>query len=451
MKAEESSLVPITSRNGHVRHIPVAHLRPGPWQPRRVFDEQTLTELALSIKAKGVLTPLRVVRAPAGLGYLIVAGERRWRAADMAGITELPCLVMSRDPEDSELQELAILDNLHRSNLRPGEEARAIRELDRLGIKQSEIAHGLGKSQTWVSQRIAIAKLPDTALEQLDSGTITREEALALTRLLDCPELVEACLEPDGKQLRERLHGHVPDAVGERVQAVLRTLELERQREAWIARMRSEGHRVLDEPPRESDRRFVRLLQGSTTARVHQEARLSCEAWAWELGRPIRLCTDPAALQRALSHPRQGGVIDQARQEELHRVLGRQAARDATIRAWLATSRGLETSEIALLARERIRVMMSTDDRSLARLGEWLGVAGDRAERVAAAEQEIGNASERRLIQLWFALEAAQAASYAVVPTWLEPWLERIGFVDPDRPSTPLASSELTGDMENET
>ena len=182
-------------------------------------------ELALSIKVQGVLTPLRVVRSPAGLGYLIVAGERRWRAASLAGINELPCLLLNADVENNTLCELAILDNLHRANLRPGEEARAVAELDRLGMTQREIAQRLSKSVAWVSQRLMLAKLPEATLKQLDNGIITREEALGLSKLLEYPELIEACLEPDGRLLKARLGGHVPEEVSERVQAVMRVLE----------------------------------------------------------------------------------------------------------------------------------------------------------------------------------------------------------------------------------
>lgn len=425
------------SINGHIRQIPLADLQPGPWQPRRVLDEESLVELALSIKTQGVLTPLRVVRASTGIGYLIVAGERRWRAAGLAGIPEVPCLVMDGAAEESQLRELAVLDNLHRANLRPGEEARAIAELDALGLTQREIAQRLGKSPAWVSQRLAIAKLPDLALQQLDTGTITREEALALSRLLNYPDLVQACLETDGRRLRARLSGHVPEGLGARVQAVLRALEMERQRDNWIARMRAEGHRVLDEVPRENDRRYMRLLQGSELARAHQESRLSCEAWAWEHGRPVRFCTNPPALHQAAANSLRTDPVEQARQAERRRVLEREALRDTTIRAWLVTSRGLETWELALLARERIRALTSTDDRILARLGDWLGIAGDRGARVAAAKSELASASERRLIQLWFVIECAHAMSHAVVPTWLAPWLERLGFVEPDETTPP--------------
>jgi ParB family chromosome partitioning protein len=164
-----------------IRMIAVSDLRPGPWQPRTLFDQPSLEELAASMKTQGVLTPLRVVPISGDAhGYFIVAGERRWRAAGIAGITDLPCMVMDQRADEGALRQMALLDNLHRSNLRPGEEARGVAELDRLGMSNRLIADRLGKSQVWVSHRLAIARLPESALRQLDQGRITIEEARGL-------------------------------------------------------------------------------------------------------------------------------------------------------------------------------------------------------------------------------------------------------------------------------
>lgn len=418
-------------KNLQIVRIPRGDLRPGPWQPRRLFDEDRLAELAESLKTEGVLTPLRVTPAPESAGYLIVAGERRWRAAGLAGISELPCIILEEQVGEERLRELAILDNLHRADLRPGEEARAVAKLECLGLTQRDIAERLGKSPGWVSQRLTIAKLPDLAIEQLDNGAITREEAKALTKLADYPELVLACLEPDGKRLKERLGGHVPSGVGERLQAVRRALEIERQRNTWAVKMRAGGHRVLDEPLGEGTKRYVRLPQGSEISRVHQQAGLSCEVWTWEHGQPVRYCDNRTALQHVLTEVHTVDPMERLRQEEHRQMIEREGARDAIIRAWLATSPCVQTTELAILARERIRTMTWSDDRLLARLGGWLGIMGDRAERVAAAQQELACASERRLIQLWFLMEIGQAISYSPIPAWLLPWLQGLGYVDP--------------------
>jgi ParB/RepB/Spo0J family partition protein len=305
--------------------------------------------LAASLSSRGILSPLRVIQAPDHDGYLIVAGERRWRASALAGITDLPCLVLSGDSKDGTLQELAILDNLHRANLRPGEEARAIAKLEQYGFSQSEIAVRLGKSQGWVSQRLAMARLPEVALEQLDDGLITREEALLLAKLADHPELIHACLEPNGKQLANRLGGHVSAMLGERVQAARRFLERERERLVWTTSAQADGHRVLDVPVGEGDRRYSRLLPGSEAARVHQEVRLRCEVWAWEHGRPVRYCDKPTELKRAMLDIARLDPAAKAREDERRLLLEREGARDATLRAWLAITTYLETDELAML------------------------------------------------------------------------------------------------------
>ena len=423
----------LMTANDHIQHIPLEALRPGPWQPRKAFNEEALQELAGSIRSHGVLTPLRVVPAHAGQGYLIVAGERRWRAAGQIGMAALPCVVMDDGVDDELLHELAILDNLHRANLLPAEEARAVADLSRLGVKQQEIALRLGKSSSWVSQRLAISRLPDIALDRLDNGTVTREEAFALTKLRDYPDLMEACLEPTGNRLKARLGAHVPSSVGPRVQAVMRLFEFERQQKDWATKMREAGHCVLEQAPKDGDRRYIKLVQGSDVARAHQKARLSCEAWAWGNNRPQRYCTDPQALQTAIAAIPSSDPWERARQEESRRILDREASRDSVIKAWLATSRGLSSTELGILARERIDAIVQIDERLLARIGRWLGAEGDRDERAELAQKELDTASERRLIQLWFLLEAAHSMSYSVVPSWLAPWLQDLGFIEPDR------------------
>ncbi len=418
-------------KNEPIQQIPLADLKPGPWQPRRLFDEEALRELASSIRSHGVLTPLRVVPKHVGNSYLIVAGERRWRAANIVGLTELPCIVMDRDIKDTSLRELAVLDNLHRANLRPGEEVRAVANLDCWGMKRQDIIEQLGKSPTWVSQRLAMSKLPDTALAYLDNGTITREEAITLCKLIEYPDLLEACLEPEGELLKTRLAAHVPHGIGERARAVMRVLEMEREQEDWARKMTSEGHHLLARVPRDGDHRYIKLIQGSEAARAHQEARLSCEAWAWEHGRPVRYCTNPQALQEAIARFPERDPYKRLKQEERQRILEREAARDAIIKAWLATSRALEDGELVMLARERISTLIQSDERLLGRLGVWLGGNGNRAESTKLTKFELDTAGERRLIQLWFLIEAAHAMSHSVIPSWLEPWLKELGFADP--------------------
>ena len=171
-----------------------------------------------------------------------------------------------------------------------------------------------------MSQRLSISRLPNSALLLLDKGAITREEALALTKLQDHPELIEACLEPSGKYLKVWLGAHVSNSIGSRVQAVMRAFELERQRNDWEIKMRAAGHSVLEQVPKDGDRRFVKLTQGSEAARAHQNGKLSCEAWGWDNGRPVRYCTKPEDLQGAIARIPGIGQMERARQEERHRI-----------------------------------------------------------------------------------------------------------------------------------
>ena len=377
--------------------------------------------------------PLRVVPDQKSQSYLVVAGERRWRAATQLGLTTLPCIVMDEAVNDELLHELAILDNLHRANLLPAEEARAVADLDGLGVKQQEIASRLGKSPSWVSQRLAISRLPEIVLRHLDNGTVTREEAFALTKLQEYPDLIEECLEPTGNKLKARLGAHVPSSIGPRVQAFMRLFEFQRQQKDWATKMKGAGHHVLEQVPKDGDHRYVELVQGSDMARVHQNAKLSCEAWAWKNNRPQRYCTNPQAMHAAIVEAPATDPWERARQEKNLRILDREASRDAVIKAWLATSRGLSSTELGILARERISAIVEIDSRLLARIGRWLGAEGDRLKQAELAQKELDNASERRLIQIWFLLEAAHSMSYSVVPSWLAPWLQDLGFIEPDR------------------
>lgn len=129
-----------------VQTLPLREIEPDPDQPRKSFDEQTLAELAASIAEHGLIQPIAVRPLPAG-GYGIVAGERRWRACRMAGLTEAPVVV--KDVSEEQAMELALVENLQREDLDPVEEASGIRELmTRCDLTQAEAAQKLGKSRS---------------------------------------------------------------------------------------------------------------------------------------------------------------------------------------------------------------------------------------------------------------------------------------------------------------
>ena len=168
-----------------VQYIPLGRIRPNPQQPRHSFDEEGLAELAASIRSCGILQPLTVRRA--GDGYELVAGERRLRAARIAGLREVPCLVAQVGEEDSAL--LALMENLQRRDLDCWEEAQAIaRLISRYGLSQEEAARRLGRAQPTVANKLRLLRLPEDVRALLRENGLTERHARALLRLQD-PEV----------------------------------------------------------------------------------------------------------------------------------------------------------------------------------------------------------------------------------------------------------------------
>ena len=168
-----------------VQYIPLGRIRPNPQQPRRSFDEEGLAELAASIRSCGILQPLTVRRA--GEGYELVAGERRLRAARIAGLREVPCLVAQVGEEDSAL--LALMENLQRRDLDCWEEAQAIaRLISRYGLSQEEAARRLGRAQPTLANKLRLLRLPEDVRALLRENGLTERHARALLRLQD-PEV----------------------------------------------------------------------------------------------------------------------------------------------------------------------------------------------------------------------------------------------------------------------
>ena len=160
------------------RTLPVAFLKPGKYQPRKNFADDALAELAASIKEKGVLTPI-LVRPLGADAYEIVAGERRWRAAQMAKLHDVPVVV--RELADAEALELAIIENVQRADLNPIEEAAAYQELiDRFGRTQEQVAQEVGKSRPHVANTIRLLRLPNSVKALLQEGKLTAGHARTL-------------------------------------------------------------------------------------------------------------------------------------------------------------------------------------------------------------------------------------------------------------------------------
>jgi ParB family chromosome partitioning protein len=166
-----------------VRLIPIDRLAPSPLQPRRVFDEAGLDELAESLRARGVLQPLLARPSPSHEGHFeIVAGERRWRAAQRAGLHEVP--VLARDLDDRETLEVALVENLQRQDLNPMEEAEGYRRLlDEFGHGQEALAGVVGKSRSHVANTLRLLQLPDRVRDMVSGGELSAGHARALLAL----------------------------------------------------------------------------------------------------------------------------------------------------------------------------------------------------------------------------------------------------------------------------
>ena len=168
------ALLPRSEGGG--KQVAVGSLVVSPLQPRRSFDEEALAELAASIAEKGVLQPLLV--RPVADGYEIVAGERRFRAAQRAGLDRVPVVV--RSLSDRETLEIAIVENLQREDLNPVDEARAFRQLMEFGLTQEDVAQAVGKSRSAVANSLRLLGLPDAALASVERGEISAGHARAI-------------------------------------------------------------------------------------------------------------------------------------------------------------------------------------------------------------------------------------------------------------------------------
>lgn len=168
--------------------LSVNEVEPNREQPRKEFDEKALSELSKSIEKNGVIQPI-LVRPVTGGAYQIVAGERRWRAARMAGLTEVPVVIREMSDEDAAV--FALIENLQREDLNPVEEAEGIRSLiEEFGMTQEEAADRVGKSRTAVTNTLRLLKLPADILSMVAKGKITAGHARALISLSDEGEML---------------------------------------------------------------------------------------------------------------------------------------------------------------------------------------------------------------------------------------------------------------------
>lgn len=183
----EEKIVSVTPKE-EVIELKLSELRPNPYQPRKVFDEEKLQELANSIKEHGVFQPIIVKKSIKG--YEIIAGERRYKASQLAGKETIPAII--RDFTDENMMEIALLENLQRENLNSIEEATAYQKLlTSLKVTQEELANKLGKSRSHITNMLGLLELPEEVKEMIANEKITMSHARVLSKMKDKDEIIK--------------------------------------------------------------------------------------------------------------------------------------------------------------------------------------------------------------------------------------------------------------------
>ena len=178
-----------SSQESGIQTLRISEIEPKSDQPRKYFDTESLTQLSESIAQHGLIQPI-VVRESGGGFYQIIAGERRWRAAKMAGLTEIPAIIIQADALKA--AELAIIENVQREDLNPYEEADAYATLmDKFDLTQEEVASRVGKSRSAVANAMRLLDLPDEVIEMLKTGDISAGHARALLGLKNKDDIVD--------------------------------------------------------------------------------------------------------------------------------------------------------------------------------------------------------------------------------------------------------------------
>ncbi len=198
--------------------IPLSEIRSNPYQPRKTFDEDALNELAESIKEYGIVEPIIVKKSIKG--YEIVAGERRTKAAKIAGLTSIPAIV--KDFTDDEMQEIALLENIQREDLNPIEEAEGISAIiSARGLTQEEFAKKFGKSRSYITNLLGILKLPEEVKDMVKDRSISMSHARSLSKLDDQEKMIKIAKKIVKENLNvrdiEKLLSSKPSAVKARV------------------------------------------------------------------------------------------------------------------------------------------------------------------------------------------------------------------------------------------
>lgn len=216
-----------------VAKISIDRLRVNPFQPRKVFEEAALQELSDSIKEHGILQP--IVARKAGKNYEIVVGERRFRAAKLAGLKEVPTIV--KELTDQQMMELAILENLQREDLTPIEEAEAYQRLmEALNLTQEQLAFRLGKSRPYIANHVRLLSLPDPVREMISSKQLTMGHGRALLGLKKKNQIVETAQ----KTVKEQLNVRQLEALVQRLNENVPRETIEPKKDLFVEEKQSE-------------------------------------------------------------------------------------------------------------------------------------------------------------------------------------------------------------------
>ena len=249
-------------------HLPVTQVRPNPYQPRQHFDQERLDELAESLKSQGLLQPVVVRRQDDG--YELIAGERRWRAAQIAGLDTIPALI--KRASDEEVLGLALLENLQREDLNPMEEARAYQRLQAdFQLRQEDVARYVGKDRSSVANALRLLKLPQLLQADLEAGRLTMGHARALLALASEAEqlqlreqILAGELSVRETEARVRTQKQVPPDGRTRPSYLLRIEEALQQRlgtQVAIRQGRKQGKIEITYAGEEDLQRLLHLLQ----------------------------------------------------------------------------------------------------------------------------------------------------------------------------------------------
>lgn len=237
------------SNQEKVWEIPLSQIHPNPNQPRKEFKPESLAELAESIRNFGIMQPLLLMEEPDGQSYMIVAGERRFRAAALAGLEKLPCIVRQLSP--SQLAEASLIENIQREDLSPLEEAEAFRSLmDSYGYTQEKLAQRLGKSRPHVANTLRLLQLAPQERKLLAEGRISAGHARALLSIAD-------------PHLRNRL-----------LELILKEELSVRQAEAAAKKLLGEGEKPAPQPAQRRERAVLSDLEKQLTSSIGMKAHI---------------------------------------------------------------------------------------------------------------------------------------------------------------------------------